>query len=593
MDPATRLKLRRLFRRRKRAAETTVEKITEGFDRNFIGRLTQLKKARRFAVGWLSLTIVLIVVTVIQVVNIGYSYQNNRPIPGGSYHEGMVGTFSTANPLYASGAVDSAISHLLFAGLLKYDNQNQLVGDLAESYQRDDTGKIYTVKLRPGLVWQDGKPLTADDVVFTFQMIQNPDANSILRQSMQGVEVSKVDDQTVRFTLSSALASFPNSLTVGILPQHVLGSIRPAELRTTSFNTAHPIGSGPFAWHSLQLIKNVGDDDATEATITLDRFTDYHGKPAQLDRFVLHTYDTDQELIAAFKKREIRAIAGMKSLPDSIKESTQIHAYNFQTTAEVMTFFNLASTSPVTDVAVRRGIMLGTARRTIIKKLGQTLRIVREPVLADQFAYDTRYKQPLYNKAMAEQTLDAAGWKQVSGKPIREKDGKKLTFRLYAEETPDNAIITKELKRQWREIGVDADVTLQPAIYFQTTLETRSYDAVLYGISIGNDPDVYAYWHSSQIDSGMNFSNYKSSTADTALEAARVRQDMAQRKLKYETFLKAWSDDVPAIAMYRPRIYYITRGEVYGLTEHTINTDSDRYYSVTDWQINTAMTDDN
>lgn len=589
MDPATRLKLRRLFRHRKRATESAFRKIAEGFDRNFIGRLGQFKKARRFAVGWLSLTVALIVVTIVQIINVSYAYQSVQPVAGGSYHEGMVGTFSTANPLYANGAVDTAVSRLVFAGLLRYDDQNQLAGDLAATYERDDTGKIYTVELRRNLTWHDDRPLTADDVVFTFQTLQNPDTNSPLRQSMQGVTITKIDSHKIKFTLSSALSSFPNSLTLGILPKHLLGSVPPVELRTSRFNTVNPVGAGPFAWRSLQLTEVVRDDDATAAIITLDRFAGYHTEPPELDRFVLHTYDSGDELISAFKKREVRAIAGMKSLPDAIKENDQIRAYSFQTTAEVMTFFNLATTSPLSDAAVRRGIMLGTSRRDVIKKLDQTLRVARQPILSDQFAFDARYQQPLYDKTLAAKTLDEAGWKQTIG-GIREKDGKKLTFRLYAEENPDNVLVTKELKRQWREIGVDADVTLQQSMYFQTTLDTRSYDAVLYGISIGNDPDVYAYWHSSQTESGMNFSNYKSKTADTALEAARIRQDAAQRKLKYEAFLKAWQEDVPAIAMYHPRIYYVTRGTVYSLNEHVLNTDADRYYSVKSWQINTAMT---
>ena len=134
------------------------------------------------------------------------------------------------------------------------------------------------------------------------------------------------------------------------------------------------------------------------------------------------------------------------------------------------------------------------------------------------------------------------------------------------------------------------NVTLQQSMYFQTTLETRSYDAVIHGISIGNDPDVYAYWHSSQTENGgLNYSNYKSKEADLSLEAGRTRQTDTQRALKYKPFLKAWQADTPAIAMFRPRIYYVTRGPVYGLDEHILNIDADRYYSVTQWQINTAM----
>jgi len=127
-------------------------------------------------------------------------------------------------------------------------------------------------------------------------------------------------------------------------------------------------------------------------------------------------------------------------------------------------------------------------------------------------------------------------------------------------------------------------------------LEFHTYDALLHAISIGVDPDVFAYWDSSQADirsnARLNFSEYKSTTADTALEAGRTRLDPALRIVKYRPFLQAWQTDAPALGLYQPRFLYITRGTVYGLTDHALNSDSDRYASVADWQIHTAKVTD-
>ena len=592
INKTTQLQLRRLLRRRRRATEETVQHAAENIDKNLIGRFSRVIKVKRFALGWIALTILLGVSTVVQTVALSSTYQTEQPIAGGSYHEGIVGTFSTANPLYASGAVDTAISRLIFDGLFKYDENNVIVGDLAQNYSVDQTGKIYTIHLHKDLQWHDGKPLTADDVVFTFQTIQNPDARSVLQGSMRGVIISKVDATTVTFTLSSALSSFPGSLTVGIIPQHILGTVAPSELRSNAFNTSKPIGSGPFAWQQLEVNNNT-DTEGTAVTISLERFARYHENPTKLNRFTVHTYETSAELLRAFNHREVNAIAGLKSIPSELQKKKEVVIHSFQSTATLMVFFNMQSTGPLSDVNVRRGLMDGTDRQSIIQKLNQPLKIVREPVLSGQFAYDKTYSQPLFSKSLGEQTLTQGGW--IPGKDgIRVKDGKRLTIRLYAEDTPDNQIITKEIQKQWRALGAEAIITLQPSMYFQTTLQSRGYDAVLHGISIGNDPDVYAYWHSSQaIDGGMNLSNYTSKVADKALEAGRTRQDESQRALKYKPFLKAWLDDTPAVALFRPRIYYVTRGPVYGLVEHTINTDADRYYSVTDWQIRTAYVSDN
>jgi len=592
INKTTQLQLRRLLRRRRRATEETVQHAAENIDKNLIGRFGRVIKVKRFALGWIALTLLLGVSTVIQTVALSTTYQTEHPVAGGSYHEGIVGTFSTANPLYASGAVDTAVSRLIFDGLFKYDENNVIVGDLAQNYTVDQTGKIYTVHLRDNLRWHDGKPLTADDIVFTFQTIQNPDARSVLQGSMRGVIIAKVDAATVTFTLSSALSSFPGSLTVGIIPQHILGNVSPSELRANAFNTSKPVGSGPFAWQQLEVNSNT-DTEGTAVTISLERFAAYHENPAKLNRFTIHTYETSAELLRAFNHREVNAIAGLKSIPSELQKKKDINIHSFQSTAALMVFFNMQSTGPLSDISVRRGLMDGTDRQSIINKLNQPLKIVREPVLSGQFAFDKTYAQPLFNKNLGDQTLTAGGW--IPGKDgVRVKDGKRLTIRLYGEDTPDNQIITKEIQRQWHALGAEAIITLQPSMYFQTTLQSRGYDAVIHGISIGNDPDVYAYWHSSQaVDGGMNLSNYSSKVADKALEAGRTRQDEAQRALKYKPFLKAWLDDTPAVALFRPRIYYATRGPVYGLDEHTINTDADRYYSVTDWQIRTAYVSDN
>lgn len=592
LAPALRFRLRRTFRRFARQARETFTYVLTQLDTNFIGRLNRFGRAKRFTLGWLLLCIVIIGTTGFQTVLIGNAYQSPQPVSGGVYREGIIGGFSTANPLYATGAVDTAVSKLVFDGLFTYDANNQLAPDLASSYETNDTGKVYTVHLKKNIFWHDGQPITADDVVFTFKTIQNPDAHSVLQSSMQGVTIAKVDTHTVTFTLQSALGSFPTSLTVGLVPKHILANVPAVSLRNHPFNTLSPVGSGPFSWQQLVLAKT-GDTGGHSATISLSRFATYHDGAPQLDQFVVEVYDSADLMQRAFLRRDINAMAGLKAVPQSIEQTSGVKVYDFQTTAASMVFFNTQS-EILSNTDVRRALLYGTDRRQIVHALSKTLRIVREPVLIGTFAFDPQFATSLHDEKKAVATLDAAGWKLEAGSKTRTKDGKKLIIRIYAEDTPDNQIITNELKSQWQEVGVELIPTLLPSIYLQTNISTRSYDALLYSISIGTDPDVYAYWHSSQATAtGMNFSNYKSSVADKALEAGRTRQDPAQRALKYKPFLKAWSEDVPAISLFRPRMYYVSRGEVYGLKQTTLNTDIDRYNTVSQWQIVTKMVNDN
>ena len=588
---ATRLRIRRLLRRKRRTVVNVGQRIADVFDEQLIAKFGKLKRVRRFALGWIILSGLLVTATIMQTVGLSSAYQVNRPVPGGAYHEGIVGSFSTANPLYATGAVDIAVSRLVFAGLLKLDDTNSFIGDLAEHYERDDTGKIYTVHIRPHSLWHDKQPLTADDVVFTYNLIKNADARSPFAAGLRGVEVAKIDELTVRFTLPSALVTFPNSLTIGLLPQHILGSQAPVALRNASFNTDKPIGAGPFQWQQIMIEKSAQN---TKAVLTLDAFSEYHAGKPRLDKFVLHTYQNQDSLLKAFQNREIYGASELRlpSTDSKMRSLDTSKQYAFQSTAATMVFLNTSANSPLQDKTVRHGLSYAIDRNAVIKALGQTLRTVREPVLVTSFAFDIQYAAPLYDTKKSADTLQAGGWIQAKD-GFRYKDGRKLTFRVYCEDTPDNVTITDELKKQWKLVGADVIVTTQPSIYFKTTLQTRSYDAVLHSISIGNDPDVYAYWHSSQADgNGMNFANWKSKEADTSLEAGRTRQDESQRKIKYKPFLRAWNEDVPAVPLFRPKFYYATHGPVYGLQEHVLNTDADRYFSVHQWMITTALVDE-
>ncbi|HET6924660.1 MAG TPA: hypothetical protein VFH39_02415, partial [Candidatus Saccharimonadales bacterium] len=174
---------------------------------------------------------------------------------------------------------------------------------------------------------------------------------------------------------------------------------------------------------------------------------------------------------------------------------------------------------------------------------------------------------------------------------LRSKQGAPLSFTMYASDTAEHRLVAGMLKRQWRQVGVDCQTVFQSDDDLSSTVATHSYDALLYGISIGVDPDVYVYWDSSQTDprsTRLNFSMYKSGTADTALEAGRTRQDPVLRAVKYKSFLQAWQQDAPAVGLYQPRFLYLTNEKVYGLDAVSINTDTDRFNNVVNWEVRTA-----
>lgn len=582
--------MRRLFRRHRKQVEDARSYAGTQFEANFFNRFVRLFAVRRFVIGWVVLLVILPVLTAMQTVNLNQHYLVSGPVPGGVYDEGMVGSYSTASPLFATSKVDASVSRLIFSGLFKYDAENALVGDLATGYELDKTGKVYTVHLRDDVTWHDGFVFSADDVVFTYKLMQNADVSSPFFSSWQGITISKVDDTTVTFTLSNILTSFPYSLTGGIVPKHILEDIPASQVMANRFNASEPIGTGPFRWDALQLGSNAENVSSTDLIKLLPN-EDYYGDVPKLASFIIHTYESREQLISAFQKRSIIAMAGLDSVPEELS-SSQTFTYRFPLTAATMVFFK-TSEGITADKSVRTALELSVNQLEVLRLFDYQVEPVKGPLLAGQLGYAKQYNQAVYDLDKARETLEKAGWVYEDKKAVRSKDGVELRFRLTIEDTPENQMVARYLSQSWKVLGADVQVIPQIPADFQATASRHDYEAMLHTISIGVDPDVFVYWDSSEADvrstNRLNFSEYSSEVADTALESGRTRIDEDVRATKYEAFQKQWQADVPAIALYQPNDIYITRGQVAGLTEHPINSDSDRYYSVSEWQIKSGQ----
>lgn len=585
---------RRNLRRRRLQVEELSDEAEKQLNKNFIRRIRHLARVKRFALTWIALLLLLIGCVTVQTRALSGYYQTPQPIPGGIYIEGIVGQYTNANPIYATGQANDAVSKLIFASLFKYNDKNKLVGDLATSWDSNKLVDQYTVHLRHGLTWQDGQPLTAQDVVFTYQTIQNPDAQSPLNASWQDVKISATDKYTVVFNLPNPLSSFPYSLTNGIIPQHILKNVPPDSLRSVSFNTTNPIGAGPFVLKSATASTN--SDTERQQQIALQPFVNYHDGAPKLSNFVIQTFETSQAMLDSYNDKDLTAMVGLDHLPASLLADSSNHIYQMPLTAANYVFFNNSS-SVLSSKYVRAALVEGADVDSILAKLGASGGTrVTEPLLLNQLGYSEKYRQSDYSPEKAQNLLAKAGWKlkKNSSDGLRyNKHNQLLHFTLYAADTPQNAVITRELKRQWTALGVSVQVYLQDNKDIQSTAAYHDYDALLYGISIGADPDVFVYWDSSQASinsaSRLNFSEYKSNKADTALEAGRTRTGNALRAIKYTDFLKAWQMDEPALGLYQPNFLYVTRGQVFGFNTHTLNVDTDRYNNVENWMVREAM----
>jgi peptide/nickel transport system substrate-binding protein len=588
IDRTTKLRWRRLFKRRKRQVEQITVQAEQTLEENIIQRLSHLGSVWRFVAGWLILLVILAGGVLYQQQALGKYYQADSPQPGGIFTEGILGRFNTANPLYISSSADAAASKLVFAGLFTYDGNNKLIGDLASSLQVDDKGTTYTVMLRDNIFWHDGTPVTASDVVYTYKLIQNPDAKSALNSSWQGIKVEQANDRVVTFVLPTALSSFPHSLINGILPEHIVAGIEPSQLRSSTFNT-QPVGAGPFKWQSVKV--QGSSIEAREAQITFEPHDAYHRGAPKLAGFSLRIFIDENTLVQSFVNREINSISGLQNDHEELKAEVGVQEYSIPLTGAAYVF--MKNSNPIlADTKIRVALTQATDTKSIRSKLGFPVKKVDSLFLSNQIGYAKDVVQFGFDQNTANKTLDEAGW--VRGADgFRVKDGMPLSLMLVTLDNAEYVHVAEQVRDQWALVGAKIEIVAQSDEVLQTNhIIPHSYDLLLYGISIGPDPDVFAYWHSSQADirslGRLNLSEWKNNAADQALEGGRTRLDASLRIAKYRPLAEIWRNEAPAIGLYQPRMLYVTRGTIYNFDINEVNVGSDRYANVNQWMIRTS-----
>lgn len=583
------LRWRRKLRKSQRQAQDISSQAEAQIDQHLFKRFSRLNPVRRFVLSWIGLVLLLIISVIVESFYLSGYYQKLGFSPGGIYSEGLQGSFTNANPIYASSDADQTLSHLIFAGLLKTGSDGTLVNDLASDYSVDSRGLIYTIHLKPHLTWQDGQPLTSEDVAYTYNMIENPDAGSPLFSSWQGVQVSTPDSRTIVLKLPDVLASFGINLTTGILPEHLLKNIPASDLRSADFNTDHPVGAGPFAWKDIQ-VTNGSDPTSEQVQVALKPFSNYALGAPKLDEFVVNVFADEQQLVNDFKGGQLTAMVATNPPGKQVENLAGVVNYNLLLRAATMVFFK-TSTGILADSSVRQALTQAVNVPSIINSLGYPTHEVNEPILKGQLGYNPAYAQNPYDVSAANQKLDSDGWTK-GAKGMRSKSGQPLSFRIIAADTQENHLVMSQLEHYWQAIGVSLNVEFLQPTDFQTALSYHDYDAVLTSISIGVDPDVFVYWDSSQADirsnNRLNLSEYKNPTADNALESGRTRINPEIRIIKYAPFLQAWQQDNPALGLYQPRLLYLTHTPVDGLSDQAISSPVDRLSNVNNWQIHIA-----
>lgn len=511
------------------------------------------------------------------------------PAEGGVYQEGVVGTLQYLNPLLAEyNPVDQAITRLIFDGLTQEDGQGNLKPALAQNWSVSEDGRVYIFVLYPNLKWSDGTPVTTDDVLFTFNLIQSPEfpGNPAWQAIWETVIIEQVDSQVIRFILAEPFPSFPYYTTIGILPVHLLKEMPARDLLTHSFNL-NPIGTGPF-----KLLT------ASDKQIVLTRNPRYWGQSGKIEQIRFKFYSDATSLYQAFQRQDIDGMGDIADqLLDKIDITTNLQLYSASLPHHTLVYFNLQQPETLPffqETPVRQALALLINRQMMIDMTLQGQAIpASSPILPYSWAYNPNQAYPTYNPTQAEALLDEAGWVDTDEDGIRDKEGIALQFSLLVSRNPIQLKVAEYLVQAWEEAGIRVTVETEEAevvegatsTSFTTRLTEKSFQAALVEIEYFGDPDPYHLWHQTQIEAGQNIGGWDHTAASIALEEARLTVDQGQRIQYYYTFQEIFAEEQPALVLYYPVYTYGVRNTVKGVEMSTITNPADRFQNITEWYL--------
>lgn len=560
-----------------------VEGATVKHARRFVfKRWDNFREVRRRIALWVLAIGVVIGAAGIQFLWYQQEYRVTAAATDGTYAEAVLGPLDTLNPIFARSSAEESAGELLFSRLLTYDETGNLNFDLADSMTLSEDQKSYTISIRPDARWSDGRYVRARDVVFTVNLLQNAATRSTLT-GWNDVKVSSTDDRTVVFSLPGVYAAFPHALRfLPILPEHILRDIEPSQLRENAFSS-EPVGSGPFAVRLLQEI----DTTNGRKIVHMVRNDSYYKGATKLSRLQLHVYKDTDAIKRALATSEVNAASDLPVVTADSVNKQRYTVENHPINSGVYALFNTASPA-LQDQKVRQALQVGTNTEAVRTSVSENLPALSLPIIASQVTGQLP-SAPEYNLQQATTLLDQAGW--VLNGSTRTKDGQPLTLNIVTTKNPDFEKALESLSAQWRALGITVTTNIvDPADQSQNVtrdiLQPRRYDVLLYQLTIGGDPDVYAYWHSTQTSGGFNFSNYKSAIADDALSSARTRVEPELRNAKYATFTRQWLNDVPAIGLYQATVQYIHTDSVHAIPSTAmLISGADRYQTVQYWSV--------
>ena len=483
----------------------------------------------------------------------------STPAYGDIMVEGSIGDASNLIPILSSDNASHSISAMIFNGLVKYDKDMNIVGDLAQAWDISENGLIITFHLRKGVTWQDGHPFTADDVLYTYRVTIDPKTPTAYAGDFLKVKKAEViDSHTFRVTYDRPFAPALISWSSAILPKHLLEG----KDITKSPLTRHPIGTGPYMfkeWVTGQKIVLVSNPDYFE------------GRP-YIDGYIMRIIP---DMATMFLELRAKGIDRMGLTPLQYTRQTEnnlfrtnYNKYRYLSFGYTYLGYNLEK--PLfQDKRVRQAISYAINKKEIIE--GVLLGLGKEatgPYKPGTWPYNPNVKRYPYDPQKAKELLEEAGWTDSDGDGIRDRNGTPFVFEIITNQGNDLRSKCAEItQKRLSDIGIKVKIrVIEWAAFINDFINKKKFDATILGWSITLDPDLYDVWHSSKTKQGeLNFISFRNEEVDELLEKGRSTFDQAERKKYYFRIQEILAEEQPYTFLYVADALPIINSRVRGI----------------------------
>ena len=467
---------------------------------------------------------------------------------GDTLIEASIGNVSSLIPNITSDSASHEVGDLIYSGLITLGKDLQVEPELAKSSSFSKDCLTLDFKLREDVKWHDGKPFTADDVVFTWEATMDPKVPSSYKADFQDVErVEKTGPHAVRVIYKSPYAKALVSWGVTILPKHLLEKyVKAGTIKEAPQNWSAPVGTGPYRFQEMK---------SGEKIVMVANPDYFRGRPP-ISRIVYRVIPSQATIFLEVKALGVD-VANLTAL--QYRRQTEYPAFNkeynkFRYPGAGYTYFGFNLKDPrFADRRVRLALAHAINKQDMLEGILFGLgTLATGPFRPGHWANNPDVKPIPYDPKKAAALFADAGWKRNS-QGLLEKDGKTFTFELLTNQGNDERKKVAEIiQASLREIGIGVDIRiLEWATLLKEHIKKRSFQAIVLGWGTGSDPDQYVVWHSSQAGpDDLNHISYTNPEVDQLLEAGRSSCNQADRVKFYRKLHQVLADDQPLVFLY-------------------------------------------